>query len=798
MRKSVEELKKLISEFEDENFGEPIYSPSPEQMPKEAPPVGKHPRLGFTRERLSEILRDVNKGDNAYAYAETMRLSDMDCDGVMRDFQNHDLSNNARMVNCEIHNIILCKAFRYAAFGDEQYGYEAIYALKNYLTTFERDIDRAFGCEIRAFYKYNIHITVIELMRVIGCVYDWCHPLLTERDKRQLVGAATTKCVSRTEFPKYPPDRTGGLSGHQSGTLFLDGWYALSIAIYDEYPEYYNVIADLLFNIIVPAQDHMLRSGFHDQGVAYGSSKAACLLRAECWYSYMYDNQKHLFTDKLHYVCLSLLKTIRPDGETLRIGDDFLQGRRFCNMVSSALMAAGLYKDGILKGFAAKQTDDFSIFWLHGMNTVDVLMFNDASVERRPLSDLPLVSFYGDPSGKILARTAHNDKNAGMVYMNIGTSSAANHEHRDCGDFQIYHKGMLISSSGCYSNYGSSHDYGYYKQTVAHNSILVYNPNMTDNGKWIYSGGQRIDKPCVRGAIHNLEDWFSSPNYNRAKLLYGGYKMSTDISGKEEYHYSYVAGDITRAYDAETVSEVKRHMVSFMTGNKVNPMAFIIFDKITSVDESYKKTLLFHTQNTPLITSANGKPCSVVSNLMSRLYIQSLGCEVEHTFVGGRDHEFLVNGEQIPCFFKGRVEGLNSVYNTESGLGRLEISPKSPAKENVFITVMYVGPHTDCSPYLNFDTNVLQPYHEAKELMGKTTVGAAILSHAVIFSKDGEYITGDFSVEIPDDTKKCLVFGLRAGRWITPDGREYTVDAGEAMAEVEVKDTSLFEMKYLG
>jgi hypothetical protein len=158
----------------------------------------------------------------------------------------------------------------------------------------------------------------------------------------------------------------------------------------------------------------------------------------------------------------------------------------------------------------------------------------------------------------------------------------------------------------------------------------------------------------------------------------------------------------------------------------------------------------------------------------------------------------LVNGEQISCFFEGRVEGLNSVYNTESGLGRLEISPKSPAKENVFITVMYVGPHTDCSPYLNFDTNVLQPYHEAKELMGKTTVGAAILSHAVIFSKDGEYITDDFSVEIPDDTKKCLVFGLRAGRWTTPDGREYTVDVGEAMAEVEVKDTSLFEMKYLG
>ena len=107
MKYGVAELKKLISEFCDKDFGEPIYSPEPENMPKEFPPVGKHPRLGFTEKRLAKMLHEVELGDNKYAYAEVIRLSDMELDGVMRDFENHDLTNNARVVNCEVHNIII-------------------------------------------------------------------------------------------------------------------------------------------------------------------------------------------------------------------------------------------------------------------------------------------------------------------------------------------------------------------------------------------------------------------------------------------------------------------------------------------------------------------------------------------------------------------------------------------------------------------------------------------------------------------------------------------------------------------
>ena len=237
-------------------------------------------------------------------------------------------------------------------------------------------------------------------------------------------------------------------------------------------------------------------------------------------------------------------------------------------------------------------------------------------------------------------------------------------------------------------------------------------------------------------------------------------------------------------------------MISLATDNKVNPMVFVIFDKVTSVDENYKKTLLFHTQNEPLITEIDKKPCSVVTNLMSRLYIQSLLTDVTHEFVGGKGKEFLVNGENCSPYFDERVEGVKSEYNTEYGLGRIEISPKTPSKENSFITVMYVAPDTDCSPYLDLNFNVLQPHRKPEELRGESVVGAAILGYAFIFSKDGEYITSDFTLNLPRDIHTCLVCGLKPGKWKTQDGTEFIVNEEECFAEVKNTYSSEFTMTY--
>ena len=73
----------------------------------------------------------------------------------------------------------------------------------------------------------------------------------------------------------------------------------------------------------------------------------------------------------------------------------------------------------------------------------------------------------------------------------------------------------------------------------------------------------------------------------------------------------------------------------------------------------------------------------------------------------------------------------------------------------------------------------------------------ALLGYAVLFSKDGDYIEKDFSIELPTGVKKCMVFGLKAGKWIASNGCEYTVDEEERMAEIDVCDEGLLALRYL-
>ena len=239
-------------------------------------------------------------------------------------------------------------------------------------------------------------------------------------------------------------------------------------------------------------------------------------------------------------------------------------------------------------------------------------------------------------------------------------------------------------------------------------------------------------------------------------------------------------------------------MFSFATGNKVNPMVFILFDRITSADKSYKKTLLLHTLSEPLVTEVNGKPCSVVTNLKSRLYIQSLLTDVNHTFVGGKGRECMINGTNCPYDFPGRVEGIKSRYNTETGIGRIEISPDALRETDTFLTVMYVGPDTDCSPYLETNFNVLQPFCEAALITGENAVGAAILKSAVIFPEDGVGFDKDFSIKLPEgaETETALINGLKEGKWRI-NGTEYDVNKKEGLAEVAVKGAKSLDLEYV-
>ena len=93
----------------------------------------------------------------------------------------------------------------------------------------------------------------------------------------------------------------------------------------------------------------------------------------------------------------------------------------------------------------------------------------------------------------------------------------AKHQHLDQNQFTIYHNGYLAIDSGAdYTDTESPHYLNYYRRTVAHNSVLVYDPAE----KFFWSdnvvpaandGGQRMDSSRYWNTIRNRERLGADP-----------------------------------------------------------------------------------------------------------------------------------------------------------------------------------------------------------------------------------------------------------------------------------------------
>jgi heparin/heparan-sulfate lyase len=589
------------------------------------------------------------------------------------------------------------------------------------------------------------------------------------------------------EYPDFPPTGGGVMVGHMSGSIFLIAWASMGIAIYDEYPEYYDLIENIILDKLVPSQNFMISSGEHPQGSAYGIERINSLLYGDMIFSSMFDNEIHLFDkESFNQACRTFLHMMRPDGELLRIGDEFNEGTRYAGLGKTCFFGSYLYDDPILKGFAKKELLEYSKFYVMGLTPIMILIFNKTDITPAPISDLPLVQYNGYPMGSMYARTSWTDKDAIMTYMKIGECYSGNHEHRDAGNFQIYHKGILASKSGNYTLYGNELDRHYNKQTISCNSILVFDPDRKDTEKWVYSGGHRIDDDYSE-EVMDAEDWKTKPSFNIGKVLYHDYKLENG-----ELKYSCLCGDITKAYYEDSVSEVKRYMFSLNTGRADHPLAFFVFDRVTAVKEHFEKKVLLHMQTLPMVIDLpNGKKCAMITNLDSRLYIQSAGSEVNYNLIGGENNNFNVKGVN---YEKGRMRdnGLPFTFefNCEEGWGRIEITPKKPAKTDCMLTVMYLAPDVDYAPKLVFgDSNVL-PFRELVEIKGEGYLGGAILNNAVIFPENGDGFGDELSFSVPEDVKKCYVIGLKGGKW-NINGKEYEVKEESGIAEFEVTSTDI-------
>ena len=106
-------------------------------------------------------------------------------------------------------------------------------------------------------------------MMVTGAiVYDWCYPLFTQEEKQAFIQELVR--LAKTQECGYPPTRQSSVTGHSSEAMIMRDMLSAGIAIYDEFPEMYDLAAGRFFREHLPVRNWFYPGQAYHQGDSYG------------------------------------------------------------------------------------------------------------------------------------------------------------------------------------------------------------------------------------------------------------------------------------------------------------------------------------------------------------------------------------------------------------------------------------------------------------------------------------------------------------------------------------------------
>jgi heparin/heparan-sulfate lyase len=586
-------------------------------------------------------------------------------------------------------------------------------------------------------------------MMVTGAiVYDWCYPLLDPSEKQAFIEELVR--LAKTQECGYPPIRQGSVTGHASEAMIARDMLSAGIAIYDEFPEMYQLAAGRFFREHLPVRNWLYQGHAHHQGDSYGPHRFS-------WDTYplwIFDRlgAGNVYGPEQRFVPYWWIYTTRPDGQRLRGGDTFAhsapQGRPWSEYMGT-LLTASYYGDSVLldqfkrQGGAGGDESLFEVLW------------RDVSLEPGSISKLPLSRYFGPPFGWMVARTDWDD-DAVIVEMKINEYNFANHQHLDAGAFQIYHKGTLASDSGLYYGssglYGSPHNLNYYWRTIAHNSLLVFDPD-EDFGKRGYGndGGQRL--PNGRSEARNLDALLAPKNgYRTGKVIAHGF--GPDPNSPD---YTLLQGDLTAAYSRK-VQQVTRSFVCLNLHNPQVPAALVVFDRVVSDKPDFHKYWLLHTMEEPHLDGISAKVECTRHGASGQLNLDVLLPAADNAAlskVGGPGKEYWVFGTNYANDPEPQRAAKGSI---ETSQWRLELSPKSFSAEDFFLTVLQA---TDRHTPVRWPVRRM----DSGERTG-CLIGGQGASWIILLRRDNARSSTPVEFTVADSSRtRVLITDLVPGRW---------------------------------
>ncbi len=576
----------------------------------------------------------------------------------------------------------------------------------------------------------------------LALVYDWCYPQMTPLTRTQMI----------TYFNTWGDKQKVGATDPDTFAYQSPGWgnywprygYSfalLSVATYGDNARAAEWLNEYRHNQVgqydLAVLDRIAAGGAWPEGTVYDwVANPSRMLALAAWRSGTGEDLFHAtawFSERLGYLLLQNYPGVDTDwtsawgyqfhpyvsmGDAERYRGAIQNYQRIMELVLIHQFPADLRARQLQAYLATPPLNTVTSF----MDYLQFLWYDPAIPTAAP----DRVANFAPAMGQLIWRSgwptgaADTDPCATYLTFNSGDHFTY-HQHYDQNSFTLYKCDDLALDSGVYSGSGLSyHDVNYYVRTIAHNTLVVYNPteNLTTARPDAVSndGGQRTFDPASRAPTSAAYwDQFATQ-----------YDTGDIVHHEEATGYSYALGDATKAYNNPAYSQAQNTGYTGSTPKvtrfqrelvylrplsptvALSPDFVVLYDRVGVVSATYSLSntkLLFHTLYPPTVSGAGqavspgetlyvnaGAATAVSGN--GKLFFRFLAPASRNLrLVGGRGQKaFWVFGQSWDYQWsatEAQPRPTSDFDPAPYGEWRLELEPADAGLDHNFLTVMY-------------------------------------------------------------------------------------------------------------
>ena len=534
--------------------------------------------------------------------------------------------------------------------------------------------------------------------------YDWCYPLLSAAEKANFIAQLVPTMKKSLAYKRVWRSFHNG--------MYANAWpiTAAAIALYGDEP-YAKEVIDFLKPELEDAMrtaDIVFPDGEWPEGMDYNRHSTYHTIRILLAIKSAtgFDALKN--SPHIKNTAKNIIYASKPDG--MAIADDDNDWPYLGDWEHVALlMLNSEFRDAHTQNFI--NNCPVERFQLEPEKQYANVLWYDSSIKEKPLTDLPKSRIFRG-KGLVIARSGWSwdmpNKKSNDTWLSFHCGDyQGDHVHHDINNFSIYHKGELAIDAGRYDDdWGTvigdpkkidkSQFFNYYKRTIAHNTILVYDPNEKMSAGIINDGGQldqlRPDEPGKELGKRNVPEDYDQGNFPSEegmgkcdwKTNPGRWETGDITSYKATNDFMYVKGDATKAYSANKMKSYIRQLVY------VQPDVIVVMDRVVSTNPDFKKTWLLHSMSDPKIAKDNSS-LEIIDQDGRLVCVPVLPHKLVVSKVGGEGKEMLVGDKNFPSGMNSAFDPTEYHYGEMGGAWRIEESPEVAAAEDYFLNVIQVS-----------------------------------------------------------------------------------------------------------